>query len=119
MAQELELSEVLDSRDLIARLEELEEMDESERDEFQTEYDELKKVCEEGEESSSDWSYGETLIRSDYFTDYIFETLEDCGYIPKDMPWWIVIDREATAENCKDDYTYINIYGETYYLRNQ
>jgi len=120
MANELETSEFLDSRDLIERLEELESMEESERieEDVQDEYTELLRVCEEGEDSSSDWSYGETLIRSDCFTDYIMETPEDFGYLPKDMPWWIAIDREQTAENCRADYTYINIYDETYYLRN-
>ena len=69
-------------------------------------------------ENFSDWSYGETLIRDDYFTDYAREMLEDCGTIPKDIPWYVAIDWEKTADNIKDDYTYVDFMGETYWIRN-
>ena len=60
---------------------------------------------------------GETLIREDYFTQYVQEMLEDCGDIPSDLPHYIVIDWEATADNLKQDYAEIDIFGDTYYIR--
>ena len=132
----------LDSRDLIDRKEELE----SERDSFTVtvkssqgqvdegeevqdpeqwaienpddaeELAELVEVCEEGE-GYSDWIHGETLIHEDNFADYVEESCRDCGYLSKDIPSWIVIDWEATAENVKADYTTIDYKGETYYIR--
>ena len=50
-------------------------------------------------------------------TDYAFEMLEDCGTLPKDLPSWIVIDRDATAENMKADYTSVDFDGVTYWVR--
>jgi hypothetical protein len=77
------------------------------------------------EQWGGDW-YPITLINSDYFTDYTKELVEDCGYInrPKGksrdedaLPWWIEIDWEKTADNCKVDYTSIDIEEETFYYR--
>lgn len=68
------------------------------------------------EQWNGDW-YPITLINSDYFTDYTKELLDDCGYIPKEFPWWIDINWESTAENVKQDYASIDIGDETYYYR--
>ena len=119
MTNELETKSYLDSRDLIARLAELEDMTEEEReeDDLQDEYEELVRVCEEGENEVEDWTYGATLIREDHFADYIQEVAVDCGYVPSDIPWWISIDWDDTADNCKVAYTTIDILGVTYYAR--
>jgi hypothetical protein len=45
------------------------------------------------------------------------EVIEDCGYIPKDLPGWIVLDMDATAENVKADYTAVDFDGVTYWVR--
>lgn len=124
--------DIMDSRDIIERIEELEallenmedpELSEADRneaaDEFdRDEYDALKALAEEAEGDISDWAYGETFISEDYFTEYCTETLEDIGYLPRDLPGWIVIDYEATAENMKADYTDFEFMGTTYYARN-
>lgn len=76
-----------------------------------------------GGESSPDWSYGETLIREDYFTKYIEELIDDCYEIPKEMnsgewPWrHMTIDYEAAAEEAKQDYMELNYDGVTYFIR--
>ncbi len=57
------------------------------------------------------------LIRDDYFTDYAMELLEDIGDLPRDLPHYIVIDEEKTAENIKIDYSTIDIYDTEYYYR--
>jgi antirestriction protein len=36
--------------------------------------------------------------------DFVYQLLEDCGDIPKDMPSYIVIDWEATARNIMFDF---------------
>lgn len=54
------------------------------------------------------------LIADDYFINYIKDTLEDCGTIPRDLPWYIEIDWTATADNCRSDYSEIEIEGHTY-----
>lgn len=134
---------MLDVRDLIERFEELEdtknEMLENvpvskygnrrnkkwkaweDSDEFK-ELKQLEDILEElkgnggDEQWRGDW-YPITLINSDYFTEYTEELLKDCGYLPNDLPSWITIDWEDTADNCKVDYTTIDIEEETYYYR--
>ena len=62
--------------------------------------------------------YPVTLIAEHYFTEYNKEMLIDCGYISIDFPSsFIVIDWQATAENCLADYTEIMINNNTYYTR--
>ena len=74
-------------------------------------------------ECSPDWSYGETLIHEDYFTDYIEELINDCYELPKefnsgDWPWrHMTIDYVAAADEAKQDYMEVNFDGATYYIR--
>lgn len=63
-----------------------------------------------------DW-YPVTLIRDSYFTDYTMEMLEDCGYLPKDLPGWIAIDWDRTADAVRMDYTSVELDGITYWTR--
>jgi len=43
--------------------------------------------------------------------------LEDCGDIPRAMPFYVVIDWDATARNIRTDYTCTDIAGVTYWYR--
>lgn len=119
--------DIIDSRDLIEHLEELQgERDtwnESESTDWADEYpddadelDMLQAACEEGE-ASPDWAYGATLVRDSYFTEYVMDMLADIGDLPRDIPWYIVIDCEATADNVRSDYFSIDLGGETYWVR--
>ena len=125
---------VIDSRDIIKRIEELEstqadlverlsngEISESDMkafdDEEGKELDMLREFAAEASQYSSDWEYGETLIHEDYFVEYCMEILKDCGELPTNIPWYIVIDEEATAENLKPDYVKLELDGQTYYMR--
>lgn len=65
----------------------------------------------------SDWTYGETFIHEGYFTAYCMEMLSELEYLPTDMPSWIIIDGDATADNMKEDYTAFEFMGSTYYAR--
>ena len=135
--------DMLDVRDLIERFEELETTKEEMLEdvpaseygnienplwmkwEDSDEFEELKKledILDElkgnggDEQWKGDW-YPVTLVNFNYFTEYTKELLEECGYIPKDFPWWIEVDWDKTADNCKADYTTIDIDEETYYYR--
>ena len=81
--------------------------------------EELKTLKDFAEdlEGYGDWEHGETLIRKSYFVEYVEDLLKDCGDLPKDIPWYICIDWEATARNIKIDYTEASFDGVTYYMR--
>ena len=68
------------------------------------------------EEFTGDWS-GETLISANGWVDYVEELVSEIGDMPRNIPSYIVIDWDATADNVKEDYSEIEIDGETYYYR--
>ena len=77
----------------------------------------LRALAEEGASESSDWSYGETLIFSDYFSEYAQQFVEDIDGFPKGIPAYVVVDWEATAENLKADYSTVDFDGQEYLIR--
>ncbi len=105
--------DVIDSRDIIERIEELQaiERDTEEHEELIS----LLALAEEGEQYSPDWKYGSTLIHENYFEQYMDEMLEDCGDIPKDIPCYL--DITVNYDMLKWDYTELDFDGETYYIR--
>lgn len=109
--------QVIDSRDIIERLQELEDdvenLDESDKEELEL----LRAVNEDGQ-NYSDWEHGESLINDSYWVDYVQEMLEDTGDIPKDLPNYIVIDWESTARNIQYDYVSIDVGGNDFWIRN-
>jgi hypothetical protein len=133
-------TETIDSRDIIARIEELETerdsctllredddgnvTEEADPQGWADQYREdaaelaaLVRLAEEAEGYAADWHHGEILIRDSYFTEYAREMLEDCGTIPRDLPWFVAIDWEATARNVRADYTAVDFDGVTYWIR--
>lgn len=109
--------DVLDSRDIIERLDELrgmEKLDDNEKAELEA-LDKLESECQ----GCGDWDHGETLIHSSYFEEYARELVNDCGYIPDDLPWWITdaIDWEKIADNVKLDYCEVDYAGQTFFIR--
>ena len=114
--------DIIDSRDIIDRIEELKELIEGEGcDEACTEYKlelaMLEDLAKQGEAESSDWVHGETLIHRLHFVDYVADMLADCGTIPRDIPWFVEIDWEATAGNVEADYSSIDFDGVEYLIR--
>ena len=114
--------DVIDSRDIIERIEELESFIEdnvNENSDDITEWKEelriLAELAEEGEQYSPDWKYGSTLIHENYFEQYMDEMLEDCGDIPKDIPCYL--DITVNYDMLKWDYTELDFDGETYFVR--
>jgi len=134
------MEDVIDSRDIIARIEELEAIREdlkSEIDDTNVEIEEAKKALhefdnsEDGEEltilkkleeeasGSPDWIYGESLIRDSYFSEYCQELSQDIGDIPKELPWYIAnhIDWDGVAREIKADYMSVDYDGIEYWKR--
>ena len=64
-----------------------------------------------------DWEYGATLIRGSHFTEYVADMLEDCGELPRDLPWYIQINWDATARNVQQDYMNVEFGDVTYWVR--
>lgn len=110
--------EVIDSRDIIERITEL-EAEEERTDTEQEELDGLKALAEEGE-TLSDWEYGVTLINENYFQEYAEEFAQDCGWIDRDRAYqWPYnhIDWKEAADELLMDYTELDFNGTTYYAR--
>jgi hypothetical protein len=134
--------DVIDSRDVIERIEELEiegalrasvpgeswgevadrdaadYLDDDDAKELRS----LRKLAEAAE-NAADWQYGETLIRDSYFTEYTRELIADCYTMPKDFdadawPWrHMKIDYEAAAGELQSDYFDVEFDGITYWIR--
>lgn len=129
--------DVIDSRDIISRIEELE----SELEDFlaETEEDEdgndvlvnddeddfddieelkiLREIQEEVSAYSRDWKYGVTLIRRSYFVEYVEELTKEIGDMPQEIPSYIEIDWDATASNVEVDYSTVDYDGVEYLFR--
>lgn len=81
------------------------------------EWAKLKAINDEGE-GYGDWRHGETLIRDSYFEKYAQELAEDIGVIKPDLNWpYDCIDWEKAADQLKQDYSSIEIEGDTYWMR--
>ena len=118
--------DVIDSRDVIARIEELR----TERDEVDTfaawdaseAGDELRalEALADKASSSPDWEYGETLIRDSYFQTYAQELADDIGAVDRNATWpnncidweWAVRDLKFDGEYFAADFD-----GVQYWLR--
>ncbi len=110
---------VIDSRDIIERIEELENLiaDESTNADFLEwcqEYDILTSLAEECEHYSDDWQYGSTLIHRNYFKAYMDEMIQDCYTIPE-LPSFMAITLDYVA--LEQDYTSVDFDGEEYLIR--
>lgn len=132
--------DIVNRRDIEDRIDELE----SERDEFLDKtceeakldeiddgYDELReetaliweKQTPEGEEWRTltdvleEMGSADYIVSEDHFPAYVEELLKDCGDIPRNFPWYIEIDWEATAKNVRQDYSELEWDGHTYLYR--
>ena len=120
--------DIIDSRDVIERIDELEsqamnaedepgegwELDDDEKEELKV----LKKFAEEAEGYSPDWNYGATLIHEDHFTEYAKRLAEDIGAVGAEDRWpGNHVDWEAAANELLIDYTAVEFDGVTYYVR--
>lgn len=118
--------DIIDSRDVIARIDEIndeledarEEQDDRLIAELVSELRPLEELADEASDYAADWHHGEQLIHEDYFVTYMQELARDCGMISGEEGWPLNhIDWEAAAEEAKVDYTEVDFAGTTYYIR--
>ena len=112
--------DIIDSRDIIERIEELEGLGPwaDENPEEAEELDQLQNVAAQASGYAPDWEHGEALIRESYFQAYAQQLAEDCGMVNPDAEWPNNhIDWEAAAEQLKVDYAAVDFDGITYYIR--
>lgn len=125
---------IIDVRDIIARVEELREetaeyenpegdleahdADIEAREELTVLESILEALAGNGgdEQWEGDW-YPVTLIHDDYFEEYAQELAEDCGFTTGNEWPARCIDWERAADELRQDYTTIEINGETYQYR--
>lgn len=136
---------ILDTRDLIERRDELkqeildsfletfehyaddtdsyedirfdEEELESWKSDWEDEIEEIEEIDSLEDEIGGEFEYGEAMIDTDDWEYYVRDLLEDTGDVPRDFPSWIVIDWEATASNVSQDYNIVTYQGTDYYVR--
>ena len=114
----IEAYKIIDTSDLHARYEELQEkfdVDPLSLDsEEQSDWNELLEL----ENNISEFWYGETMVPEDEFTEYAQQLAEDVGYIGPDTSWpFNHIDWESAADELRDDYTEFEWRGQTYLAR--
>lgn len=131
--------DVIDSRDVIARIGELESERAGLVDELESSIDDgkaeritlaewdaengaelkaLRELAEEAEGYAADWHHGETLIRDSYFKDYAMELAEDIGAINREASWPnTCIDWDQAARELQMDYSAVDFDGVTYWVR--
>jgi len=135
MAQIDNFADIIDSRDIIARIEHLAQLREpgpvdlgddndTDQDTLFAELDSLEKLVLQASQYADDWEYGAQLIRDSYFLDeYVKELVIDCGYFPnnKGIDWsawpYRCIDWDQVAFELTDDYTEIDFDGVSYWVR--
>jgi hypothetical protein len=119
-------SDMIDSRDVIARIEELEPIAAGEAEGYSCdeqleagrELRALRELASEAEGYSSEWNDGATLIRDSYFENYARQYADDIGAINADASWPNdCIDWERAARELRMDYTAVEFDGVTYWVR--
>jgi uncharacterized protein (UPF0335 family) len=130
MAQQLDLTaDIIDVRDIIERVEELESEIEAYAESMddwqanadnQQELEALMSIMEEmkgyggDEQWRGDW-YPVTLIRDSHFEEAMDELVHDCYDMPKNLPDFMTITLDYVA--LQMDYTSVEIEGATYWYR--
>ncbi len=121
------MQDVIDSRDVIARIEELqsehdkwifESFDNYSEDwEDINELDTLRELAKKAGDSP-DWIYGEALVRDTYFKQYAMELAEDCDMVDSNATWPNnCIDWEKAAAELKRYYFCVDFDGIDYWIK--
>lgn len=129
MTDSITLAEdLIDTRDLIERLEELESEWEDFMEDKPVDFDDFEQFDDYAElellreaadilENEPDYHHGVCLINQDYFQTHARELAEDIGALGENSDW-IATDWNQTAETLLTDYTtHTFSNGETYHWR--
>ena len=131
--------DIIDSRDIQERINELESEweslksyveeaeDDDEKDEAEInlevfmddEYKELEMLQEMKDDvGSSEWNYGIAFILNSYFEEYAEEFAEDIGAIDRNATWPLNhIDWEAACRELQMDYSVVTVDGNDYWYQ--
>ena len=124
--------DMLDSRDLQMRIDELESdietavekndeegLNDEEQSDLDDNSEELESLTEFRDEvASSEWDSGLTLISDDYFEDYARQFAEDIGAFSGSESWpGTCIDWKQAAEELQMDYSCADFDGTTYWYQ--
>ena len=123
--------DIIDSRDVIARIEALTEeftVDLEDADDVKRmsgfDQDEVAELAtllvlqSEAEGYAPDWRHGTTLINEDHFVEYAKELASDISGVNDRQDWpFCHIDWDAAADALKIDYTVVDFDGQTYFVR--
>jgi hypothetical protein len=114
----------IDSRDVIERIEELEELNSNDEGEFTWDSDEDREEYEalvlfrDSIYDDAEFEFGIDFIADWAFKDYAQELAEDIGAIDRDADWPnSYIDWDAASEALQMDYTSVTVQGEEYWYR--
>lgn len=78
----------------------------------------LLDLQDEAKGYCANWYHGAALIRDSYFEDYAHDLAESIGAIGKDTQWPAThINWDAAADELKMDYTSVEWDGVTYWVR--
>jgi hypothetical protein len=124
------MDDIIDIRDIIERIEELESVletpvedgiwDDADRREASQELQILTDIMNElkgyggDEQWRGDW-YPVTLIRESHFEEAMDELVADCYEVPKNLPSFMTITFDYVA--LQQDYSTVEIDGTTYFYR--
>ena len=109
---ELLREDIIDTRDLIELIDDLEEEGDQE------EIARAKQFAAMVEDCSEDYLYGAQVIADHYFTEYARELADDIGAIPRDGGWPThCIDWEWAARELKMDYSCVDFEGRGWWVR--
>jgi len=107
--------DIIDSRDIIARIKELKNLDDRDEDK-QRELDTLKALAEKC--NYGDWEFGTILIRDSYFGTYARDLAVDNGAIQSGAPWPVYcIDWERAARELQAKYKCVDFDGVMYWIQ--
>jgi hypothetical protein len=114
--------DVIDSRDVIARIAELQAQAIGRNGPRPlTEVMELHALTELADEArhyAEDWGDGAELIRDSYFVDYARDLADEVGLVDRDARWPLNhIDWPAAAEALKADYSEVTFGFVRYWVR--
>ena len=86
--------------------------------EFHTLKELLEELCGRGGDHQwkGDW-YPVSLIRDSYFVEAMQELVSDIGDLPRELPSYLEIDWDKTADNLRQDYSSVEYDGVTYWYR--
>lgn len=109
--------DIIYSRDIEARIEDLEgedELGDDEREELAA----LVALREEVRGVTSEWRYGVTLISDAYFEEYARDLAEDTGMMDRKASWpYTCIDWSAAADELRQDYACVEFCGVEYWVQ--